>query len=46
MGLVSCGDSFWMLHQKINYLMLHFGKVKKDVDMALNGCYKGWEAMH
>ncbi len=45
MGLVSCGDNFLDVAPKDKLSDATFWQSEKDVDMALNGCYKGWEAI-
>ncbi|WFE84258.1 RagB/SusD family nutrient uptake outer membrane protein [Parabacteroides chongii] len=45
MGLLSCGDSFLDVAPKDKLSDATFWQSEKDVDMALNGCYKGWEAI-
>lgn len=44
-GMSSCGDSFLDVAPKDKLSDATFWKTEKDVTMALNGCYKGWEAI-
>lgn len=44
-GLFSCGDSFLDVAPKDKLSDATFWQTEKDVTMALNGCYKGWEAV-
>lgn len=45
MSLLSCGDSFLDVTPKDKLSDATFWQSEKDVAMALNGCYKGWEAI-
>ncbi len=42
---VSCGDSFLDVAPKDTLSDATFWKTEVDADLALNGCYKGWECL-
>ena len=44
-SLISCGDSFLDVTPLDKLSDATFWQTEKDVDMALSGCYRGWEAI-
>ncbi|MCD8193913.1 MAG: RagB/SusD family nutrient uptake outer membrane protein, partial [Tannerellaceae bacterium] len=42
---VACGDGFLEVTPKDTLSDATFWKTEADADMALNGCYKGWECL-
>lgn len=45
LGMVSCGDSFLNVTPQDQLSDNTFWKSDKDATLALNGCYRGWEAV-
>ncbi|GHT43628.1 membrane protein [Bacteroidia bacterium] len=45
MSLMSCGDSFLDVAPADQLSDATFWQSEKDVTMALNGCYRGWESI-